>query len=151
MKKLIAVLLLSVGFVYAEEQKHQWIGIQDGGSSSPSIFIDKLSIKRTKETISFTGSTQLPPSIRVKEFDDQNGKTIKLAKPAAIIIYRTTLNCLLELYTKTTTDYYDTKWKLIFSYRPSLDGETFTVKPGYDTTYMFMYLCHKKLSPKSET
>lgn len=153
-KRLVAFLFLTffLSLSQAEEQvKHHWLPLYSGGFGEASVYVDVLSVKKIgADTWSFIGATATSLGAAVTKFEDNDGNTIALSRPAFTLYYYMQINCATEIFTPSKTDYYDEHGKLILSYKIDPQKAPFPAQPGYDTTLMFQYFCHREPSKRDD-
>jgi len=154
LKQFFPHLFLAFLFSFAQADdkvQHNWLPLFYGGWAQASIYIDTLSIKKLDaNTWEFLGSTSMAVGKAVVSFENGDGKTITLPRPAFVLFYHTKVNCATESLVSFKTDYYDEFGKLILSYKVD-PNQIIPVAPGYDTTVMFEHFCHKKPSKRTDT
>jgi hypothetical protein len=153
MLKWLFSLLFLILFSLAQADdkvKHNWLTLVSGGWERASVYIDLFSINKIDvHTWEFLGSTAPAIKDAIVNFEDSAGKTIALSRPAFVVFYYTRVNCITESLVTFKTDYYDEQGKLILSHKIN-PNQNIPVKPGYDTTVMFKYICHKKPSKRTD-
>lgn len=153
LKRLFVFLFLALIFSFTQADdkvKHRWLPLYSGGWVQPSVYVDLLSIKKIDDhTWEFLGSTTMPLNKAVISFEDGDGKTITLPRPAFTLFYYTKVDCLTEKFSPSKTDYYDDDGKLILSYKIN-PGQFSTAEPNSDVGMMYKHFCRKTPTKKDD-